>query len=418
MSGLKVENQELRKDLNTIKGQWESVLAKLSNSGVACSPSAPVKVEDGEDSMVAVSNTPSLSPAASDSSLELDDHGRDQRHAAASPPTASSSSTPVTLPPQFSRRPSTRQTDSLTPPNVHKDLFGRKKNASAWGPGGLSGLGRDLGVHATWVPEVRLGSMGLDGKPMAAPFDDAPTLASFGSGKNLNPKLDALTDRQKSALEQATAHLRKPTPASGNDVQADFFGTNPYALKQSAMEDYRSVLYAKLGHNVAGALQAKRDPNHAFPVGFRPAFFSSPTGANSSLLSGKAPREEAAAPSLGAALEEREREREQRQKASYVAGLATSTVFSRLASSFVDAFAGNRPADSTTAPRFKSLSADKVADVLAGKAELKVVPVDSRDPVDRLGQNLGSLDLKNEDAPSTASTCSFSEMVERALRKE
>jgi hypothetical protein len=411
MGGLKVANQQLRNDLNTIKGQWESVLAKLSNSGAACSPA--VKLEDVEDPMVAVSNTPSLSPAATDSSIEVD---REDRPAAASPSSASSSSSYV-LPPQFPRRPSTRQTDSLTPPNVHKDLFGRKKSASAWGPGGLSGLGRDLGVHATWVPDVRLGSVGLDGKPIAAQFDDAPSLASFGSGKNFNPKLEALTDRQKSALEQATAHLRKPTSGLANDVQADFFGANPYSLKHSAMEDYRSVLYAKLGHNVAGAIQAKRDPNHTFPAGFRPAFFSSPSGANSSLLSGKAPREETATPGFGATLEECDREREQRQKASYVAGLATSTVFSRLASSFVDAFAGNPPSGSTVVPRFKSLSANKVADVLAGKAELKVVPVGNRDPVDNLGQNLVNLKIDNNTS-SPRSTCSFSEMVERALRKE
>jgi FtsZ-binding cell division protein ZapB len=411
MNGLKLENKELRSDIKLLKGQWDLLLAKLSSGTGQCASEAlspVVKAEETEGNAIAAS-TPSLSPASSNSSREADHDGQPST---ARPSTASSSSSSLS-----SRRSSTRQTGSIAPPNVHKDLFGRK-NASAWGPGGHSGISQNLGVHATWVPEVRLGSVGLDGKPVGSPFDDAPTLASLSSGKNLNPKLDALTDKQKSALAQATAHLRKPT--SSSDVQTDFFGANPYALKHSAIEDYRSVLYAKLGHNVTGALHAKRDPNNAFPVGFRPAFFSSPSESNSSLLSGKAPRDESTAPSLATALDEHD----QRQKASYVADLATSTVFSRLTTSFLDAFAGNRPSGSPAASRLRNLSAEKVAEVLAGKAELKVVPVnnnnDSRDPVVSLGQNLGSLDLKGDDGVSsaTSSQCSFSEMVERALRKE
>jgi FtsZ-binding cell division protein ZapB len=414
MDGLKLENQELRNDIKVLKGQWDSLVANLSSGTAQCASEAlspVIKAEETEANAIAAS-TPPLSSASSNSSPEADDRNHDDQLSSARPSTASSSSSSLSS--QSSRRSSTRQTGSLAPPNVYKDLFGRK-NASAWGPGGLSGISQNLGVHATWVPEVRLGSVGLDGKPVGSPFDDAPTLASFGSGKNLNPKLDALTDKQKIALAQATAHLRRPTSAS--DVQAGFFGANPYALKHSAIEDYRSVLYAKLGHNVTGALHAKHDPNNSFPVGFRPAFFSSPSESNSSLLSGKAPRDDSTVPSSATALDEHD----ERQKASYVAGLATSTVFSRLATSFLDAFAGNRPSGSPAASQLRNLSADKVADVLAGKAELRVVPVNnnSLDPVDSLGQNLGSLDLKgDDDVSSAASQRSFSEMVERALRKE
>lgn len=160
--------------------------------------------------------------------------------------------------------------------------------------------------------------------------------------------------------------MRDPTHSYG--LHDDLCDTNPYMLQGAAAEAYRGQLYSKLcvpgslltmttwtdawysGHNKAGLNQGGRNANgeQTFPFGFRPAYFN-----NSSSLSGK--------PSPDDLIE--------REQAAYVAGHATTTLFGRMAAAFAEAFAG--PSGGT-----------KVADVLAGRARVQVVP--EADLADRL----------------------------------
>lgn len=107
------------------------------------------------------------------------------------------------------------------------------------------------------------------------------------------------------------------------------------------------------------------------------------------------------------------------QNNAYIATLATQTLFSRMASAFVDAFAG---APEPTSGAQRKLSGEKVASVLAGTSKLQVVPNTpaplASPAVEGLELSLGSLSLGGESpVPRNlelgSGACSFEEMRRR-----
>ena len=151
------------------------------------------------------------------------------------------------------------------------------------------------------------------------------------------------------------------------------------------------------------------------PTGFRPAFFSSSSFPpppryqadketrdhfpQSDLLSFQSPRH---------AIEERNRS----ERNAYVAILATQTLFERMTSAFVDAFAG--PDGSS------GFSGDKVAAVLSGKAKLGLVEVATPPPyvdnasMEGLGNSLGGLSIDSPSpAPTVTHSCGFDNVCKR-----
>lgn len=275
---------------------------------------------------------------------------------------------------------------------------------------------------------------------MAATLSQKP--APFSG--SFNPNINALESSQLAQLPFYTSHLRNPAllqPAKPRDAPSsapkgtfeDFFGSNPFSLRADQVEEYRASLYGKLAHNAAG-LQASQklqqssgassDGPLPVPAGFRPAFFSSPTFMRDPpppysppqtplSLAGKDARDVASSDLFNAQTMVDDSAR----STEVVASLATQTLFRRMASAFLDAFAGT---DSASSGR---LSPDKVASVLSGQSRLAVVPNDSRSTtsptdVDALGSRLGSLSLDQASTgrlrPSApARSCSFEDVRQR-----
>lgn len=259
----------------------------------------------------------------------------------------------------------------------------------------------------------------LNAKQSLSPFE-----------QNFNPILNNLSAAQRAELPSVTSHLRAGLASSPHDASAptaakstfeSFFESNPLWLRADNIEEYRTQLYGKVAHNMAGAAAAQKAAGGAtspsghlpLPVGFRPAFFTSPRAAPAALLSGKEHRDEVPPPSSDLLAFQSPRtnnlqQEVQRDRASaLVAGIATQTLFSRMAGAFVDAFAG-----STAEERKVGFSSAKVASILDGSATVQVVPrsrpVVANPPaavasVDTLGLQLGSLDLSRVASPSTHS---------------
>ena len=147
------------------------------------------------------------------------------------------------------------QTENIPPrprspmikPNLAKD------RSANFGPGGMTSMAQNLGVHTTLVPSP----------------------ASIFLQRNMNPRFNGNTDFNPSH----TAHLvsgdsSKATPENSSF----FFQSNPYTLfgtatnQQSHLDRYRGTLYNKLAHNINGSKLSAEEK-----AAFKPSFFSSPS---------------------------------------------------------------------------------------------------------------------------------------------
>jgi len=219
-----------------------------------------------------------------------------------------------------------RVSSPVLKPNMTKDRS--PFASSSWGPGGFGAL-PSLNVHTTFVPS-----------PTANLF----TLPLQPKVKNMNPNMNGF-DRQTNGQ-----HL------PGNAEDESFFGSNPFLLNGQAIDRYRAQLYGKLTHNIQNQQQ---------PVaGFRPSFFAP--------LQPKSP---AASTSASSSYTQEQVDQDvmdvATRQTAYVASVAQNTLLSGLVKTFWKTFAGGNPFESS------STAADQVADLLNGKAELRIVPTRS-----------------------------------------
>jgi hypothetical protein len=172
-------------------------------------------------------------------------------------------------------------------------------------------------------------------------FVPAPSTALFAptTRRNVNPLMDKL------ASPSSVFHL------PGRTEDDSFLGSNPFTLDGASMDRYRAQLYSKVTHNLAPA----------GAPGFKPSFFTAP-----------ATQSEADAQVLEAAT----------RQTALVAHEARSTLAAGLLKSFWATFTGSNP--------------HAQVELLAGRAELKVVPVASssaarENAVEELGRGLAGL---------------------------
>ncbi|GAA5899145.1 hypothetical protein JCM8208_003015 [Rhodotorula glutinis] len=452
---IRAENSGLRTEVATLKEKWQDLLDKLSSlSGT------PVAQPAGTAAAGLGTNPPRAVAAAAGSSTvaslaAVKEEEGDVGSLSAQPSSSSSSS---------SRRIGTRS-GGVARPNLTKDVsaLGRRGATGSWATAGGFG-GGFTSVHTTLLPDVNLAD-GLHGKPSLPPF----------ATQSFNPALNALNANQLADLPAMTAHLRNAGLSSvGNGQQPqqqqqqapkgtfeDFFASNPYWLRPDQLDQNRAALYGKLANNAAGlvAAQAKSAQQEGYlpvPVGFTPSFFrsssTSPSPSSSSTSSDSPASTSTAAPTksstaaellafqspatafalgvshqdatLGAAVAE---QHAALVTAARVATLARETLASRMWSAFVDAFGG--PAVGPGAEQQRgTISADKVAAVLGGRARVEVVPVVAapapvpvqQQEVDALGERMGGMSLARAASPVGASgaderECGFEGVVGRWL---
>lgn len=120
---------------------------------------------------------------------------------------------------------------------------------------------------------------------------------------------------------------------------------------------------ASAGQTRPGSVQAPTTkPTTPAPAGFRPAFFSQPSSSGSSSLSSVLAGKTPSSPTDPAPTSPIE--------AAFVANLASQTLYSRLGSAFMHAFAGTPPSSTAT------LDPRKVEAVLRGTSRVEVVPAE------------------------------------------
>jgi FtsZ-binding cell division protein ZapB len=166
-----------------------------------------------------------------------------------------------------------------------------------------------INVHTTFVPSPT-----------------ASALFASQQRRNMNPLMDKVN-------KDAVFHL------PGQKEDDSFFGANPFTLDGPSLDRYRSQLYSSLTNNLN---QAKT------PLpGFKPSFFSAlaSTESDSNSAADQAVLQAATL------------------QTAFVAQEAASTLLKGLLKSFWSTFSGSNP----------HTSAEGVADLLAGRAELKIV---------------------------------------------
>ncbi|SGY14326.1 BQ5605_C010g06142 [Microbotryum silenes-dioicae] len=403
---MRTENSTLRSEVSMLKAKWDEMMEKMTAFQAPQSATAVSTATTGlgvRPRLVIASSTAASSP--SDKTTDDDLWALDSPQSAPSPlPTVASGS-----------RRGTRASNGITKPNLSKDVapnMGGRRSTGSWATQGFGG--GFTSVHTTLLPDP------------AALLNAKSSLANYPQ-QNFNP---ALNNISASSLAQCTQHLREGSLASGQQQAPaprstfeDFFASNPYWLRPDQVEEYRGQLYGKIANNTAGLIAAQKlgssqltSGSHlSMPNGFRPAFFtSSPSSARfaaPSMNGGKEPRDVGPSSDLlefqspRAALA-------QQQATALVATLATQTLFSKMTSAFVDAFTGSDGG--------KTMDANKVADVLAGRSKVQLVPQQSQQAavstpsIESLGLSLSSLDLSNDArSPSPRPHCSFNSMTKK-----
>ncbi|ORY89760.1 hypothetical protein BCR35DRAFT_300222 [Leucosporidium creatinivorum] len=432
---MRTENSDLRGEVSMLKQKWDEMMEKMTSFAVP-----PAIVPSTSAAGLGVNTKLAVAPVVKQEPVEevwaLDSPQPAAPESLPTNATASTSQAPVPT----ARRAGTRGANGIAKPNLSKDVApGMGRRTGSWTTAGGMG-GGFTSVHTTLLPEFNLSNKLISSSP-----------SSLFSG-NFNPALNHLSASQQAQLPALTSHLRaaggltSPPPSQESSAHhpkgtfEDFFQSNPFWLRSDNVEEYRASLYGKLAHNAAGAQAAQKlqqanggapAPGQHLPLpqGFRPAFFSSssstsappppysPRRTPSSLdLGGK---EEKTASDL-LAFQSPSTATANNQNNAYIATLATQTLFSRMASAFVDAFAG-APEPSGAQ---RKLSGEKVASVLAGTSRLQVVPNASAPlaspALEGLELSLGSLSLggespapRNVELGGGSGACSFEEMRRR-----
>ncbi|SCV69695.1 BQ2448_1089 [Microbotryum intermedium] len=406
---MRTENSTLRSEVSMLKAKWDEMMEKMTAFQAPQSATAVSTATTGLGvrPRLVVASTSSAASSPSEKSTDDEPWALDSPRSATSPlPSVASGS-----------RRGTRASNGITKPNLSKDVapnMGGRRSTGSWATQGFGG--GFTSVHTTLLPDP------------AALLNAKSTLANYPQ-QNFNP---ALNNISASSLAQCTQHLREGSLTSGQQQQQapaaksafeDFFASNPYWLRPDQVEEYRGQLYGKIVNNTAGLIAAQKlgstqptsNSHLPMPNGFRPAFFtSSPSSARfaaPSINGGKEPRDVGPSSDLlefqspGTALA-------QQQATALVATLATQTLFSKMTSAFVEVFTGSEGG--------KTMDANKVADVLAGRSKVQLVPQQqqtlSTPTVDSLGLSLGSLDLSNDTrarSPSPRPHCSFNSMTKK-----
>ncbi|KAI5478409.1 bZIP transcription factor [Pseudohyphozyma bogoriensis] len=417
---MRVENKDLRSEVTLLKQKWDEMMEKMTSftnpaaaGGVAnvglgksaavtaSSSSAKVAEKDEEWAL----DSPKVSPAEQLPSLA-------GVNLPALPVASTSGSQPAT------RRAGTRGASGIVKPNLQKDVApSLKRGTGSWTTAGMGG--GYMPVHTTILPEFNL----LNAKPIV-PF----------STQNFNPALNNLTPQQRADLPSLTSHLRtgfnapvanpdSTTPPTPRGTFDNFFESNPLWLRADNIDEYRGQLYGKVANNVAGAAAANKSgstPNAQghlpLPTGFRPAFFQSSRSLSppAALLSGKEARDINPTSDLLAFQNPRAAVEEENRR---VAGLAASTLFSKMTGAFFEAFAGT-----VEERKLGMMSSEKVASVLSGRSSLQVVPNElkvapARDDIASLGLQLGGLDLSAPASPAS-NACSFDQVCKTWMNKK
>ncbi|KAK4698428.1 bZIP-type transcription factor MBZ1, partial [Phenoliferia sp. Uapishka_3] len=428
---MRVENKDLHGEVTMLKAKWEEMMEKMT-SFQAPSPSVGLGLNTGRlvPSSIASPSTPADdiwaldSPKASTSQL---------------PPLPIASTAPTSA---IVTRKRAKNND-IAKPNLSKDVApGLKRSTGSWTTAQGMGGGY-MPVHTTCVPFLPFTTTS---KPYlrTLPFyrflpefslGMKPTLSPFAT-QSFNPALNNLTSSQLGQLPSLTSHLRNgytsppadattPSPsASRTGTFEPFFESNPYWLRPDNVEEYRSQLYGKVAHNMAGTAASHKasgtssssassngspdstNQHLPIPAGFRPAFFTSPAAG---LSGNKESRRDAFSSSsdLLAFQSPREVQRQQDQHTAFVAGLAAQTLFSRMASAFVEAFAGSAGEGGKNG----MMSGEKVASVLSGRSSLKVV---ENDDVGALVGRMGAVKIEESVGGAGAGACGFEAVVRQA----
>ncbi|KAM0752984.1 hypothetical protein T439DRAFT_323600 [Meredithblackwellia eburnea MCA 4105] len=470
---MRVENKDLKGEVKMLKAKWDEMMEKMTaylpQPASTSTSAAGLGLNPGK--MLAQSASASAASTSAAASA-TEEWALDSPKPSSPAPLASTSTAQM-----VTRKRG--QANAIAKPNLSKDVPPtlKRNTTGSWATaGGFGSMGGGyMPVHTTLLPEFNLSV-----KPAFANANP------FFSNQSFNPALNNLTQAQLNELPAMTAHLRTgfaaPSPSSaaeGTTVATSptatgprtgtfesFFESNPFWLRPQNVEEYRGQLYGKVANNMAGTAAAHKEqqsssasssspsPNTHLPVpsGFRPAFFTSPA---SGMLGYKEPRDIAStslsSPShtwggsssadLLAFQSPREDQRLRDERTALVAGLATQTLFNRMAAAFVDAFAGPSAGGVPTSDdplgkgKGRMMSSDKVASVLSGRSTLQVVPAPpstaAQDPVaDLLAAQMGALDIKkqssqNKDEFSSSSSssgvapqCNFDEVVKRWVGKK
>ena len=382
---IKGENDELKSEVSLLKAKWEEMLGKMEMFAQPRSASNVGLGLAGRPILGNATNAASSAPAVASAAPFSDDWALDtpKQESDESLAIGATAEAPAAAPVASSSN--ARRSNRVPKPNINKDIPpSLRRSAGSWTTQPFGG--GYTSVHTTLMPEVNLAA-GLN-----------PKVPSYTT-RNFNPALNNLSSDQARELPSLTAHLRNGfLPAQARNQHhsqeamstsfEDSFSNSWISASSKDLQDYRSSLYGAAAHNAAG-LQAAQKNSGSTPSGFRLAFFTSPAGG----LSGKLPkdRDVSASDLLAHQSARGPTAAEQHHAHAVVAGLATRTLFSSMGSAFISAFSGASD----------SLDGDKVADVLAGRATLQVVPASrpqvtrsaSSCSVDSLGLQLGGIQL-------------------------
>lgn len=193
--------------------------------------------------------------------------------------------------------------------------------------------------------------------------------------RNMNP---AMNGTLNPALQQ---HL------PGRSEDDSFWGSNPLTLNGTSMDRYRGALYGKLAHNLNGIRSSKENPAFNFKPSFFAPFAKNAVSKDRQLHDDVSDDEEEEGNAGNSDIEGRVQGAVARQTA-YVAQVATSTLAQGVFRSFWNTFVGANP----HAP-----NAQQVADLLAGRSELRVMPAGRQalaSPVEELSTSLAGLNVQ------------------------
>lgn len=265
---------------------------------------------------------------------------------------------------------------SIVRPNRNKDLPASGSTRGFWGGATMGGT---TSVHTTLIPDFDIST--LAGKPR--PLQE-----------NMNPLLNSTPGVEDSHSQSSLAPYL-PLLSSGLD------GLHNFTLK--GLDNDRMQLWSRMARE-AGAAQAARDKLLGSPASSTHSSLGSSNGYSSSLSQSNVSPLFFSSPSMQLVKKEASKALSPTPTQAALATSLSSTVSSKLMGALWTAFA----------PK-STLDLDKVKKVLEGKAELRVVDVDSS--AASLEESLKAMSLGSVTPPASSSSKKTNvELLEEGLK--